>query len=161
MKQDSGENPGSESGKKEIIEAEIIHRDTRTLVSPETEMPLAPLPPELPKASRIDEEGLKKSLILHPFSGILILFLDYSFFGLELPVITIPLAIALSFVLCFTGVFLIQRYIDEESTGKSMAKAFFSAVITAIPTPVFGTIFGSIILAVSGLNWLGKFINKK
>ncbi|OGV45573.1 MAG: hypothetical protein A2017_12220 [Lentisphaerae bacterium GWF2_44_16] len=161
MKQDGGENPGNENGKQEIIEAEIIHRNTQALVSNETEMPPVPQPPELPKASRIDEEGLKRSLILHPFSGILILFLDYSFFGLELPVITIPLAILLSFILCFAGVFLIQRYIDEESTGKSVAKAFFSAVITAIPTPVFGTIFGSIILAVSGLNWLGKFINKK
>ena len=98
----------------------------------------------------------KSGLNLHPMSGLLILFLDYAFFVAEMPVISLPLACFLAFTLSFTGVFLIQKYIDEENTGRSVAKAFFGGVVTGIPTPIFGTVFGSMILLVSGLSFLKR-----
>jgi hypothetical protein len=109
--------------------------------------------------SFIKEVPLKKALVLHPFSGIMILFLDYAFFMSGELFILLPLACLLAFITAFAGVYLIQRNIEEESRGRSLAKAFFCAVITAIPTPLFGTVFASLILAVSGLNWLSRFFN--
>ena len=91
----------------------------------------------------------KSGLNLHPMSGLLILFLDYAFFVEEITVIAIPLTCLLAFLLSFTGVFLIQKYIDNENTSRSVAKAFFGGVVTGLPTPLFGTVFGSLILFVS------------
>lgn len=101
-----------------------------------------------------------RKINLNPLSGILILFLDYAFFGAELEIVTIPIACLMGFILSFSGVFLIQKFIDEESTGRSIAKAFFGGIVTAIPTPISGTFFGSLILGISGLSFLGKFFGK-
>ena len=98
----------------------------------------------------------KSGLNLHPMSGLLILFLDYAFFVEEITVIAIPFTCLLAFLLSFTGVFLIQKYIDNENTGRSVAKAFFGGVVTGLPTPLFGTVFGSLILFVSGLSFLKR-----
>ncbi|HBC87258.1 MAG TPA: hypothetical protein DCZ94_09910 [Lentisphaeria bacterium] len=108
--------------------------------------------PKQPAFPEIRKSGLN----LHPMSGLLILFLDYAFFVAEMPVISLPLACFLAFTLSFTGVFLIQKYIDEENTGRAVAKAFFGGVVTGIPTPIFGTAFGSMILVVSGLSFLKR-----
>lgn len=98
----------------------------------------------------------KAGLNLHPMSGLLILFLDYAFFVEEITIVALPFTCILAFLLCFTGVFLIQKYIDNENSGRAVAKAFFGAVLTGLPTPVFGTVFGTLILAVSGLSFLKK-----
>lgn len=112
-------------------------------------------------APRQDSMSAKRpsgSFILHPLSGLLILVLDYTCFGGE--VVTVGLGLLLTclmaFVLAGTGIFLVQRMIEEEPFGKALAKAFVGGLVTGAPTPIFGTIFGTLILGVSGLNLLGR-----
>ncbi len=110
-----------------------------------------PVPGE-PEFPEIRKSGLN----LHPMSGLLILFLDYAFFVEELTIIGLPFTCIFAFMLSFTGIFLIQKYIDEEKTGRAVAKAFFGGVVTGLPTPVFGTVFGTMILVISGLSFLKR-----
>ncbi len=101
--------------------------------------------------------------ILNPLSGLLILVLDYAFFGGEAVTLGLglPLTCLLAFAVSGTGVFLVQRLIVEERPGKALAKAFIAGVVTGVPTPVFGTVFGSLILGVSGLNLLSRLFSRR
>jgi hypothetical protein len=123
---------------------------------PDKKLPVKVAEPVSLSSKPVFPEIRKSGLNLHPMSGLLILFLDYAFFVQEITVIAIPFTCILAFFLSFTGVFLIQKYIDNESTGRSAAKAFFGGVVTGLPTPVFGTVFGSLILFVSGLSFLKR-----
>lgn len=123
---------------------------------PDKKLPVKVAEPVQPAQKPLFPEIRKSGLNLHPMSGLLILFLDYAFFVQEITIIAIPFTCFLAFLLSFTGVFLIQKYIDNENTGRSFAKAFFGGVVTGLPTPVFGTIFGSLILFVSGLSFLKR-----
>ncbi len=123
---------------------------------PENKLPVKVADPVQPLRQPVFPEIRKSGLNLHPMSGLLILFLDYAFFVQELTIIAIPFTCLLAFILSFTGVFLIQKYIDNENTGRSVAKAFFGGVVTGFPTPLFGTVFGSLILFVSGLSFLKR-----
>jgi hypothetical protein len=136
----------------------IINSNTRTAMAsePENNLPVKITDPVSPAQKPLFPEIRKSGLNLHPMSGLLILFLDYAFFVQELTIISIPFTCILAFLLSFTGVFLIQKYIDNEGAGRSVAKAFFGGVVTGIPTPIFGTVFGSLILFVSGLSFLKR-----
>lgn len=123
---------------------------------PDNNVPVKTAEPLQPSRQAAFPEIRKSGLNLHPMSGLLILFLDYAFFVQEITIIGVPFTVLLAFLLSFTGVFLIQKYIDNENTGRSVAKAFFSGVVTGLPTPVFGTVFGSLILFVSGLSFLNR-----
>lgn len=123
---------------------------------PDKKLPVKITEPVQPLKQAVFPEIRKAGLNLHPMSGLLILFLDYAFFVEEITIIAIPFTCLLAFVLSFTGVFLIQKFIDNEDTGRSVAKAFFGGVVTGLPTPVFGTVFGSLILFVSGLSFLKR-----
>ncbi|MFA6290455.1 MAG: hypothetical protein WC637_01665 [Victivallales bacterium] len=123
---------------------------------PEKIMPVKSAEPVQPSPPPLFPEIRKSGLNLHPMSGLLILFLDYAFFVQEITIIALPFTCLLAFLLSFTGVLLIQKYIDNENTGRSVAKAFFGGVITGIPTPLFGTVFGSLVLFVSGLSFLKR-----
>ncbi len=124
-------------------------KDIQVVKAEPVEIQKAQLQPEFP-------EIRKSGLNLHPMSGLLILFLDYAFFMEEITIIALPFTCILAFVLSFVGVFLIQKYIDEENTGRAVAKAFFGGVVTGIPTPLFGTVFGTMILVISGLSFLKR-----
>ena len=103
------------------------------------------------------------SFLLNPLSGMLILVLDYAFFGGELVTagLGLPLACLIAFILSGTGVYLVQRMIEEEPRGRALTKAFISGVITGAPTPIFGTVFGTLILGVSGLNLLSRLLPQR
>jgi hypothetical protein len=90
--------------------------------------------------------------ILSPLSALLVLFLDYSFFLVEVPVILILLLVPIVFLIAFAGVFFIQRNLSGDSLRHSFSKAFICAAVTAVPTPVCGTVFGALVLALAGLN---------
>ena len=89
--------------------------------------------------------------IFHPVSGVIILLTDYLFFGGEFLVITLPLACALSFIICFILVFIVQRRKNGDGKLAAFLKALAGAVVTALPTPISGTIVGTAILVLSGL----------
>ena len=123
---------------------------------PGKKLPVKVAEPVQPAQKPLFPEIRKSGLNLHPMSGLLILFLDYAFFVQEITIIAIPFTCFFAFLLSFTGVFLIQKYIDNENTGRSVAKAFFGGVVTGLPTPVFGTVFGSLILFVLGISFLKR-----
>lgn len=90
--------------------------------------------------------------IFHPASGAVILLLDYLFFGAEVLAFTLPLTCALSFIISFWLIFLIQRRKAGDGIIASLLKAFGGAFVTALPTPISGTIVGTVILLLSGLD---------
>lgn len=93
---------------------------------------------------------------MHPFSGGLMLLIDFLCFGANALTVGLstPWVIAGAFGLSSAGVFMAQKFLDEDGFGASLAKAFFAGVITAVPTPILGTIVGAAIIKYSGLDRL-------
>lgn len=91
---------------------------------------------------------------LHPMSGLLILGVDWLFFGPEAmsgavaSVVTVPLA----FVITLAGVFVVQRKRNFDSFGTALLKALFGGIVAGIPTSIAGTIVGTLVLVLSGLS---------
>lgn len=65
-------------------------------------------------------------------------------------IVTIPL----SFLTVFVPVFLLQKTLKRDSTGRAMAFAFLLGVLAAIPTSITGTPVGLGLLAWTGLSRL-------
>ena len=114
-------------------------------------------PPQIPlRLQRYDEPPVtpRKKHWLHPASGLLILAVDWLFFGPEVmtggmgAIITSPLA----FVIVAAGVFLIQRQRNGDSFRGAFLKALLGGFVAAIPTSIGGTILGTLVLVLSGLS---------
>jgi TRAP-type mannitol/chloroaromatic compound transport system permease large subunit len=99
----------------------------------------------------------RRLIRLHPFSGLLIILLDNLFFGLNVATLGIGtlLACFLAFGATTVGVYLVQRFLDQDSRRASLAKAILSGALAGVPTSISGTIFGTAVLAASGLPKLG------
>jgi len=89
-------------------------------------------------------------------SGLLILGLDWLFFGAEAAVVALPLAMFLAFVVTFAGVYVVQRRLAVESRAPAFLKALLGAVLAAAPFPVCGSVFGALVIACSGLDALRR-----
>jgi hypothetical protein len=91
---------------------------------------------------------------LHPKSGILILAVDWFFFGPEImtgeaaAIITSPLA----FIITTAGVFWIQRRKNGDSFNAAILKALLGGIVAGIPTSIGGTLLGTAVLVLSGLS---------
>ncbi|HMJ88505.1 MAG TPA: hypothetical protein VK530_01745 [Candidatus Acidoferrum sp.] len=91
---------------------------------------------------------------LHPKSGLLILAVDWFFFGPEImtgeaaAIITSPLA----FLVTTAGVFWIQRKRNGDSFRAAMFKALLGGIAAGIPTSIAGTMLGTTVLVLSGLS---------
>jgi hypothetical protein len=129
-----------------------------SLVNPEPN-PSA-VPPQIPvRLERYEHDvppKVAKRFWLHPASGVLILAVDWFFFGPEFvtaeaaAIITCPLA----FIVTTIGVCWIQRRKHGDSRKAALVKGFIGGVLAGIPTSISGTIFGTAVLVLSGLsNW--------
>jgi hypothetical protein len=91
---------------------------------------------------------------LHPASAILILGVDWLFFGAE--VLSLETAVVLASLAAFAtttlGVFWIQRARSADSRTAAAAKALFAGVVAGIPTSIGGTVLGTFVLALAGLS---------
>jgi len=98
-----------------------------------------------------------KRRFFHPYSGIVILGVDWLAFGADLPTgfTLVALVSVVAFVVTFAGVFKIQMRFGD-ATGPACLKAFIGAVAAGIPFPITGTIAGAAILALSGLPGLRR-----
>lgn len=125
------------------------------------------VPPEiLVRLERYDHDAppkLQKRFWLHPKSGILILAVDWFFFGPEFftaeaaAIITGPLA----FMITTAGVFWIQRRKNGDSFNAALFKALLGGIVAGIPTSISGTILGTAVLVLSGLSgWNQRRDNK-
>ena len=116
------------------------------------------VPPQVPvRLERYEHEASPKTVKrfwLHPASGVLILAVDWFFFGPELAtgeaaaIITCPLA----FLVTTAGVYWIQRRKHGDSRRSAFLKGLLGGVLAGIPTSISGTIFGTAVLVLSGLS---------
>lgn len=90
---------------------------------------------------------------LHSFSGTLLFVVDNAFWGantVALGLATIPVGL-LAFVFTGFGVFLVQKYISEDSTSVAITKGFVLGVMAGVPTGIAGTVGGAYILGKAGI----------
>ena len=116
------------------------------------------VPPQIPvrleRYERDTPPKIARRYWLHPKSGILILAVDWFFFGPELltaeaaAIVTVPLA----FLVTTAGVFWIQRRKNGDSVSAALLKALLGGIVAGIPTSIGGTILGTAVLAISGLS---------
>jgi len=116
----------------------------------------AATPPPIPvRLERYQHEPPpRRKFWLHPKSGLLILAVDWFFFGTE--IITLELAVVIAsffaFMITTAGVFWIQRRFNGDSVSAAFGKALFGGIIAGLPTSIGGTILGAVVLALSGLS---------
>lgn len=103
-----------------------------------------------PPSARPAQE--RKRTFFHPFSGLVILGVDWVTFGMDLPThfIFTPLVSLIAFGVTFWAVARVQRR-DGDDPKRAYFKAFLGALAAGVPFPVTGTIVGGAILVLSGL----------
>ena len=95
----------------------------------------------------------RKFFLFHPYSGALIIAMDWVFFGMEAG--TLGLSIPVMSLLAFAttlGVFTIQIKLSKDNWAIALAKGVLVGFVAGIPTPIAGTFIGALILALSGLS---------
>ena len=92
---------------------------------------------------------------IHALSAILLVAVDNLWNLEEWMVVTWIFTIPLSFLSVFVPVYLIQKHLKKDSTGRALAFAALLGVIAAIPTSLTGTPVGVGLLAWTGFKkWL-------
>lgn len=101
-------------------------------------------------------EAERKRPLLHPFSGALILGLDWVLFSGTLATGGAGLwaSSAAGFVLGGLGTAIVQRRLARDSVRMSVFKGVVAGVVVGAPFPVAGTVVGGLILGISGLDKL-------
>ncbi len=105
------------------------------------------------KAIETRDTFKQKRSFFHPYSGMLIIGLDWLFFGvssLSLGLST-PVTCVLAFFATFFGVASIQKNLAGDSVPAAFGKGFIGGIFAGIPTAISGTALGALILAMSGL----------
>ena len=103
---------------------------------------------------------------LHPFSGILLITVDNAFWGVNAAAVVATVGLATPFTTLFTcliaflftgiGVFLVQKHMSEDDTGRALAKGFVLGTMAGLPTSIVGTVGGLSILGIAGFKKLRK-----
>jgi|TARA_B110000196_G_C20698730_1_gene454232 hypothetical protein len=96
----------------------------------------------------------RKFFLFHPYSGALIIAMDWVFFGMEAGTLglSIPVMSLLAFATTLLGVFTIQIKLSKDNWAIALAKGVLVGFVAGIPTPIAGTFIGALILALSGLS---------
>ena len=94
--------------------------------------------------------------LLHPWSGLVILGLDWLFFGSNLLSggALVFLWSALGLLVGGGAVAWIQKRVQQDSMRLSVIKGLLSGIAVALPFPIAGTALGTFILTLSGLDML-------
>ena len=95
-----------------------------------------------------------KFFLFHPYSGVLIIAMDWVFFGVEAGTLglSIPVMSLLAFATTLLGVTTIQIKMAKDNLPIALAKGVLGGLVAGIPTPIAGTFIGALILALSGLS---------
>lgn len=100
----------------------------------------------------------RRGTILHPATGLLILGVDWAFFGsdlLSLGLTTVVSSLA-AFAIAAGGTWWVQRKRANDSRIRAALKALFAGVVAGIPTSIAGTVVGTAVIALSGLGRRGR-----
>jgi hypothetical protein len=92
--------------------------------------------------------------LFHPYSGALIIAIDWVFFGVEAGTLglSIPVMSLLAFATTLLGVTTIQINLAKDNWAIAIAKGILGGLVAGIPTPIAGTFIGALILALSGFS---------
>lgn len=98
--------------------------------------------------------GEKRRRSLHPVSGLIILGLDWLFFGSNLLSGGALVAVwsLVGFLTGGLGVMLIQKRIQGDTTKAGFWKGLVSGIVVGLPFPIAGTALGAFVLTLSGLD---------
>ena len=99
-----------------------------------------------------------RKTFFHPYSGLVILCVDWLAFGADFFSGFLALAVVAvaAFIATFWAVSAIQRRLHGDTPGMANLKALLGAAAAGVPFPVTGTIVGTAILALSGLPLPGR-----
>jgi len=115
-------------------------------------VPVEVLPPEPPRIAPpvAPAEGPP----IHSLSALILVAVDslWAVFDWAPPIWV--MAIPFCFLAVFVPVFLIQKFLKQDSNGRALTFATILAVLAAIPTPITGTPIGLGLLAWTGLGKL-------
>lgn len=119
--------------------------------------PSAPATPPTP-ATATAKAGAKpakptKGHWLHPWTGVVILGLDWLLFGSNLltGMALTPVVIVVGAISGFAGAFWVERRRAHRSIGRALAAGVLAAIVVGAPLPVGGTIVGGLVIALAGL----------
>ncbi len=93
----------------------------------------------------------EKPPFIHPVSALVLMAIDWLWTLAEWKIITLVVTIPLSFITVGVATSLIQRFVNHDTVGKSIAVGFLLGVLAAIPSPITGTFVGVLVLTLSGL----------
>ncbi len=92
--------------------------------------------------------------LIHPVSAVLLLVIDGLWTFADWAALAWAITIPLSFLAVSLPVYAIQRHVNRDGGGKSLAIAAALGMLAAVPTPVTGTFVGTVILLLAGLRSL-------
>ena len=96
--------------------------------------------------------------LIHPLSAALLIAVDGLWTLADWAVLAWGMTIPLSFLSVCIPTYLIQKHINGDQGGRSLAIGTFLGVLAAVPTPITGTVVGGIVLALAGLRSLRKLL---
>ena len=98
----------------------------------------------------------KRSSDLHAYSGTLLFVVDNALWGANIVSAGLATVLVSLLAFVFTGfsVFLVQKFISDDSTGVAITKGFVLGVMAGVPTGVVGTVGGVYILSKAGIRAL-------
>ncbi len=99
--------------------------------------------------------GERRALI-HPLSAGLLIAVDSLWALADWAVLAWIVSIPLSFLAVCIPAYLIQKHVNGDPGGRSLALGSLLGVLAAVPTPIAGTVVGAIVLAMAGFRSLRK-----
>lgn len=96
--------------------------------------------------------------LIHPLSAALLIAVDGLWTLADWAVLAWGVTIPLSFLAVCIPTYLIQKHVNGDQRGRSLAVGAFLGVLAAVPTPITGTVVGGIVLAMAGLRSLRKLL---
>ena len=101
----------------------------------------------------VEVAGRRCGNFLHPWSGVVILGLDWILFSGNLfaPGVAMLLNVLIGFLVGGVGTVFCQRRFGHDSRAGSLIKGILGGILVGIPYPIVGTVAGAAILTLSGL----------
>ena len=96
--------------------------------------------------------------LIHPLSAALLIAVDGLWSMADWAVLAWMVTIPLSFLAAGIPTYLIQKHVNGDMSGRSLAVGAFLGVLAAVPTPITGTVVGGIVLAMAGLRSLRRLL---
>jgi hypothetical protein len=96
--------------------------------------------------------------LIHPLSAALLIAVDGLWTLADWAILAWEVTIPLSFLAVCIPTYLIQKHVNGDRSGRSLAVGAFLGVLAAVPTPITGTVVGGVVLAMAGLRSLRKLL---